>query len=131
MRVDYSDFNAKIPVFFSVYNVNPFVNENTIGEYINPNIKPIFAGYTEPNGKYDQTVTLPAYAKVLHVVTGNFLVGLRRNLVEVSNGQANLVVENPLAKQPVRIVARRSTLMPISAKFVIIISVRMWRTSDC
>ena len=106
LRVDYSDFNAKIPVFFSVYNVNPFVNENTIGEYINPNIKPIFAGYTEPNGKYDQTVTLPAYAKVLHVVTGNFLVGLRRNLVEVSNGQANLVVENPLAKADTRAMTR-------------------------
>ena len=65
--VDYSDFNAKIPVFFSVYNVNPFVNENTIEEYVDPNIKPIFAGYTEPNGKYDETVTLPAYAKVLHI----------------------------------------------------------------
>jgi hypothetical protein len=26
--VDYSAFNANVPVFFSVYNVNPFVNEN-------------------------------------------------------------------------------------------------------
>lgn len=95
--VDYSEFDAKIPVFFSVYSVNPFVNENTTEEYINENIKPIFAGYTEPNGKYDQTVTLPAYAKVLHIVTGNFLVGLRRTMVEVVNGQARAIVENPMA----------------------------------
>ena len=39
--VDYSAFNAKIPVFFSVYNVNPFVNENKIGEYIDETISPI------------------------------------------------------------------------------------------
>ena len=95
--VDYSAFNAKIPVFFSVYNVNPFVNENKIGEYINENINPIFAAYTEPNGKYDQTVTLPAYAKVLHIITGNFLVGLRRTTVEIINGKAQAIVENPLA----------------------------------
>ena len=95
--VDYSAFNAKIPVFFSVYNVNPFVNENKDDEYIDENIKPIFAAYTEPNGKYDQTVTLPAYAKVLHIVTGNFLVGLRRTTVEIINGVARAIVENPLA----------------------------------
>lgn len=98
LRVDYSDFNAKIPVFFSVYNVNPFVNENTIGEYIDPNIRPLFSGYTDKNGKFDATITLPAYAKVLHVVTGNFLVGLRRNMTAVTSGEANLVVENPMAK---------------------------------
>ena len=95
--VDYSAFNAKIPVFFSVYNVNPFVNENKIDEYIDKNIKPIYAAYTKPDGKFDQTVTLPAYAKVLHIVTGNFLVGLRRTVVEVKNGQARAIVENPLA----------------------------------
>lgn len=95
--VDYSAFNAKIPVFFSVYNVNPLVNENKEGEYIDESIKPIYAAYTEPDGKYDQTVTLPAYAKVLHIVTGNFLVGLRRTVVEVTNGQARAIVENPLA----------------------------------
>ena len=95
--VDYSAFNAKIPVFFSVYNVNPFVNENKEGEYIDESIKPIYAAYTEPDGKYDQTVTLPAYAKVLHIVTGNFLVGLRRTVVEVVNGQARAIVDNPLA----------------------------------
>lgn len=95
--VDYSAFDAKIPVFFSVYNVNPFVNENQIDEYIDENIKPIFAGYTDLDGKYDETITLPAYAKVLHIVTGNFLVGLRRTAVEIINGEARAIVENPLA----------------------------------
>lgn len=96
LRVDYSDFNANIPVYFSVYNVNPFVNENTTEEYVNENIKPIFSGYTDKQGRYDETVTLPAYAKRLHVVTGNFLVGLRRNLTAVENGEAVVTVKNPL-----------------------------------
>ncbi len=95
--VDYSAFNAKIPVYFSVYNVNPFVNENKADEYIDESIKPIFAAYTGLDGKYDQTVTLPAYARVLHIVTGNFVVGLRRTAVEIINGQAKAVVENPMA----------------------------------
>lgn len=96
--VDYSEFKANIPVFFSVYNTNPIVNENKIGEYIDETIKPIYAGYTDKNGVFDETVTLPAYAKVLHIVTGNFLVGLRRTVVEVANGQARAIVENPMAK---------------------------------
>lgn len=95
--VDYSAFNAKIPVFFSVYSVNPFVNENQIDEYIDENIRPIFAAYTDRNGKYDETISLPAYARVLHIVTGNFLVGLRRTVVEITDGQARAIVENPLA----------------------------------
>ncbi len=95
--VDYSSFNAKVPVFFSVYSVNPFVNENQIGEYIDENIKPIYAGYTAADGKFDETVTLPAYARALHIVTGNFLVGLRRDVVEVINGEARAIVEKPKA----------------------------------
>lgn len=94
--VDYSDFNANIPIFFSVYNVNPIVNENSLGEYINENVKPIFSGYTDKQGKYDETVTLPAYAKRLHVVTGNFLIGLRRDMTAVENGSAVMVVKNPV-----------------------------------
>ena len=94
--VDYSEFKANIPVFFSVYNTNPIVNENKIGEYIDETIKPIYAGYTDKNGVFDETVTLPAYAKVLHIVTGNFLVGLRRTVVEVVNGEARAIVENPM-----------------------------------
>ena len=96
--VDYSAFNANVPVFFSVYNVNPFVNENQIGEYIDESIKPIFSGYTNKNGVFDETVTLPKYAKRLHIITGNFLVGLRRTVVEVINDEARAIVDNPMAK---------------------------------
>ena len=96
--VDYSAFNANVPVFFSVYNVNPFVNENQTGEYIDESIRPIFSGYTNKNGLFDETVTLPKYAKRLHIVTGNFLVGLRRTVVEVVDDEARAIVDNPLAK---------------------------------
>ncbi len=96
LLVDYSDFNAKIPIYFSVYNVNPFVNENTPEEFIDENISPIFSGYTDKQGKFDETITLPAYAKRLHIVTGNFLVGLRRNVTAVEKGSAVMVVKNPV-----------------------------------
>lgn len=96
--VDYSAFHANVPVFFSVYNTNPFVNENQVGEYIDESIKPIFSGYTNKNGLFDETVTLPKYAKRLHVVTGNFLVGLRRTVVEVIDDEARAIVSNPMTK---------------------------------
>ena len=105
--VDYSEFDAKIPVFFSIYNVNPFVNENTNTEYIDENIKPIFSGYTGKDGKFDETVTLPAYAKRLHVVTGNFLVGLRRTMTTVENGQAVMIVKNPMRDAATRAATTR------------------------
>lgn len=95
--VDYSAFNANIPIFFSVYNVNPFVNENTTSEFIDESIQPLFAGYTNKDGKFDETITLPTYAKRLHIVTGNFLVGLRRNMTTVDNGMARMIIDNPTA----------------------------------
>lgn len=90
--VDYSDFKPYGPVLFSVYNVNPLVNEGSGLEYVDENIEPIFSGYTDEQGKFDATVSLPAYAKVLHIVTGNFIVGLRRSMVEVINGSAKVVI---------------------------------------
>ena len=108
LRVDYSDFKANIPVFFSVYNTNPFVNENTLGEYIDENIKPIFSAYTNKQGKFDETVTLPAYAKRLHIVTGNFLVGLRRDMAAVENGEATMSVKKPVADASARSITRAS-----------------------
>ena len=107
--VDYSDFEANVPVFFSVYNVNPFVNENTTSEYIDENIKPIFSGYTGKDGKFDETVTLPAYAKRLHVVTGNFLVGLRRTMTTVENGEARMIVTNPMRETATRAAITRAS----------------------
>ena len=104
--VDYSAFNANVPVLFSVYNVNPFVNENKDDEYIDESINPIYVGYTAKNGIFDKTITLPAYARVLHIVTGNFLVGLRRTSVEVFNGEARAIVNNPEATAETRMMTR-------------------------
>lgn len=105
--VDYSEFQANIPVFFSVYRENPIKNEFSINEYFDESIKPLFSGYTGKDGKFDETITLPAYAKVLHVVTGNFLVGLRRNVTSVENGEARVIVKNPLPKSSKKNAPRR------------------------
>lgn len=93
--VDYSDFKIYGPVFFSVYDVNPIVNEGSGLEYVDESIEPLFSGYTDEKGKFDATVSFPAYVKALHVVTGNFIIGLRRSMAEVVNGVAKAVVSNP------------------------------------
>ena len=91
--VDYSDFDIHGPVKFSIYSTNPIVNENEYNEYVDESIEPIIEAYTDPRGKFDATITLPAYAKVLHIVTGNFMIGLKRKAVEVVNGVAKLKLE--------------------------------------
>lgn len=95
--VDYSSYKTYGPVWFSVYDVNPIVDEDTGYDYVDETIEPLFQAYTDKNGKFDATVTLPAYAKVLHVVTGDFMVGLRRKATEVVNGVAKVEVTNTVA----------------------------------
>ena len=92
--VDYSGFELYGPVLFSVYDENPIVGENTDVEYVNEDIKPVFQAYTDERGKFDATITLPAYAKTLHVVTGNFMIGLNRCVAQVVNGEARAEVNN-------------------------------------
>lgn len=104
--VDYSDYNPYGPVLFSVYDVNPIVNEGSGLEYVDESIEPIFEGYTNEEGKFDAVVSLPAYARVLHVVTGNFIIGLKRSMAEVVNGEARAVVSKEKAA------ARRSFRAP-------------------
>ena len=91
--VDYSDFDIHGPVKFSIYSINPIVNENEYNEYVDESIEPIFEAYTDSKGKFDATITLPAYAKVLHIVTGNFMIGLKRKAVEVVNSTAKLKLD--------------------------------------
>lgn len=95
--VDYSSFETYGPVKFSIYDVNPIVNEDEYDEYVNEDIEPIFEAYTDVDGKFDATITLPAYAKVLHIVTGNFMIGLKRKAVEVVNGKAKMKLESNAA----------------------------------
>lgn len=92
--VEYNGFETCGPVRFSVYNTNPIVGENTDYEHMNENIKPIIELYTDERGKFDQTISLPAYAKVLHIVTGNLAIGFDHSIVEVVNNEANVVVKN-------------------------------------
>ncbi|MBQ7442754.1 MAG: LruC domain-containing protein [Bacteroidaceae bacterium] len=92
--VDYSAFKVYGPVRFSVYNVNPIVGENTDAEYIDESIEPLFEAFTDEHGRYDATITLPAYAKVLYVVTRYLTISQRRMAVEVVNGLAKAVAQN-------------------------------------
>lgn len=91
--VDYSVRETLGPVRFAVYYKNPIVNEGVEGQYIDDSIEPLYVDYTDKDGKYDQTITLPAYAKVLHIVTSDFTIGLNRMVVEVENGEAKAVLE--------------------------------------
>ena len=96
--VDYSAYNTHGAVRFAVYNQNPVKNEGTENEYIDSSIEPIYEDFTDRTGKYDATVTLPAYAKVLHIVTNDFTMGLKRMVVEVVNGQAKAELSDTPAK---------------------------------
>ena len=98
--VDYSSYTLYGPVLFSVYNENPIVNEDTGYDYVDESIEPIFEAYTDANGKFDKTIELPAYAKRLHVVTGNFMIGLKRVATEVANGSAKAVLQRSKTMAP-------------------------------
>ena len=106
LQVEYNGFETLGPVRFSIYDTNPVVNEGTEEAYVSQNVKPLIEAYTDDNGKFDQTLTLPAYAKELHIVTGNLAIGLSHESVKVVNNEAKVVVKNDGSTQ----LATRSTL---------------------
>lgn len=114
LSVDYSAFQTYGPVFFSVYNENPFVGEGE-NEHIDENITPVFEDYTDANGRYNKSVKLPAYAQHLYVVTGNFLVTKSMVEADVVNGVANVVVENT-TRGVTRAAARAATHDGVNTK---------------
>ena len=93
LSVDYSAYNAPTPVLFSVYSENPF-NGSDESMSLREDIRPIFEAYTGKDGKFNDEVKLPAYAKQLYVVTGNFFVTDYLMTADVINGSASLVAEN-------------------------------------
>ena len=93
LSVDYSAFNAPAPVLFSVYSENPFI-DNEESMTLRSDITPIFEAYTGKDGKFNDAVKLPAYAKQLYVVTGNFFVTENLMTVDVKNGTATAVAQN-------------------------------------
>jgi LruC domain-containing protein len=106
LKVEYNGYDLYGPVLFSVYNVNPIVNEGTETEFVDETIKPIFQAYTNEYGRFNSTVNLPAYAKVLHVVTGDFMIGLTRKMAEVKDDAAEAVVTRKTANKAPRLLTR-------------------------
>ena len=106
LTVDYSAFNTHGPVFFSIYYENPFVGEGE-DEHLDENIKPIYEDYTDKSGRFNQTVELPAYAKHLYVVTGNFFVTERLMETDVQNGGAKATAKSAGTRAASRAVTRR------------------------
>ena len=106
LTVDYSAFNTHGPVFFSIYHENPFVGEGE-DEHLDENIKPIYEDYTDKSGRFNQTVELPAYAKHLYVVTGNFFVTERLMETDVQNGGAKATAKSAGTRAASRAVTRR------------------------
>ena len=83
LNVDYSACAPKSAVFFSVYSENPLD-----GETLNEDVKPIYEGYTNASGKFNEVLELPAYATKLYVYTGNFFINEELIETEVINQMA-------------------------------------------
>ena len=90
LTVNYAACNPVGPVFFSVYSEYPYEDDSPEAG-IDANIKPIYEDYTDASGKFSETVELPAYAKDLYVVTGNFFISDNLMTTTVNNGQASAV----------------------------------------
>lgn len=93
LNVDYSAFKTHGPVFFGVYIENPFVTLTDV-ELWNENVSPIYEAYTEANGKFNETIELPTYAKHIYVATGNFFTGMQLMEADIANASATLVAKN-------------------------------------
>ena len=93
LSVDYSAYHAPTPVLFSVYSENPFKGSDE-SMSLREDIRPIFEAYTDKDGKFNDEVKLPAYAKKLYVVTGNFFITDPLMTADVTSGSVSLVAEN-------------------------------------
>lgn len=93
LNVDYSAYKTHGPVYFSVYSQNPFEESEEILS-LKKDVLPIYENYTNAQGKFNDNITLPAYAKELYIVTGNFFVQDNVITAKVQNGSVNAVAEN-------------------------------------
>lgn len=100
LSVDYSVYKRPTPIFFSVYSENPFQGtDESIS--LREDITPVFEAYTGADGKFNETIPLPAYAQKLYVVTGNFFVSENLLEADVKNGVAQVAAEgNPEPAAP-------------------------------
>ena len=92
LTVDYSAFQTYGPVMFDIYSENPYVgfDDNTT---LRTDIAPLFKAYTDNKGKFNDMIKLPAYAKDLYVVTGNFMVAENVMNGQVKGGAATFIAQ--------------------------------------
>lgn len=83
LTVDYSACDPVTPVFFRVYNEDPFE-----GDELNKNIKPIYSNFTDANGRFSQTIELPSYADDLYIFTGDFFIDEQLMNAKVTDNRA-------------------------------------------
>ena len=83
LTVDYSACDPVTPVFFRVYNENPFE-----GDELNKNVKPIYSNFTDANGRFSQTIELPSYAEDLYIFTGDFFIDEQLMNAKVTDNRA-------------------------------------------
>ena len=86
LTVDYSASKPTAPIFFKVYSEDPFD-----GDELNENIKPVYAGFTDADGLFSQSVELPSYATDLYIFTGDFFVDEQLMEAKVTNNMASAV----------------------------------------
>ena len=96
-------------MFFSVYGENPFEGEEEARTF-KSDVKPLLQAYTNANGKFNEDIILPAYAKHVYVVTGDFQI--TENLIdaEIDGSELNVVANNDEAQQASARVMRKSSV---------------------
>jgi LruC domain-containing protein len=83
LTVDYSACKPSTPVFFRIYNENPFE-----GDELNKKIKPIYSNFTDANGRFSRTIELPSYASDLYIFTGDFFIDEQLMNAKVTDNRA-------------------------------------------
>ena len=80
LDVEYTNTGVKAPVYFEVYDTCPVdLNSEKLNYVKLDGVLPILTGYTDANGKYTNTVNLPAYATKLYFYAPAFYA---RTLIE-------------------------------------------------
>jgi LruC domain-containing protein len=128
LTIDYSSASPVGPVFFSVYAENPYDGMN-----FDESITPLYQNYTNANGRFNEMIKLPAFAKTLYVYTGDFFIA--ENLMEanVTDGTALATIDGGQAaanKAPKR-ASRRAGVQTNSLENLYQLSYEVdWRTGD-
>lgn len=94
LAVDYSKSDAG-SVFFSIYAENPFTDDDDPA--LKEGVTPIYESFTDLSGKFNSSISLPAYAKHLYVYTGNFFVSDKLIECDVVSGSANVTASGSRA----------------------------------